>query len=149
MIVDCGTPWAFHIPRTDKYFYNQPYENFRNLNDSYQPEPDPDEHCLVNTSSSSLHEDETIESDKSDSNFDIFENLRHLRYKNRKLPIISYININSIRYKFDDLQPILYDKLTNILVVAETKLDESFNNNLFKKMATRWKGETETDMVVV
>ena len=101
------------------------------MNDSYKPEPDPEEDWLVDVQNSSLSGDESVSSNQSDSSYDIFEDLRHLRNKNRKQPIISYININSIRYKFDDLQQILHDKLTDILVVAETKLDESFSNNLF------------------
>ena len=48
-----------------------------------------------------------------------------------KRPILCHININSLRYKFNDLKPILLDKLCDILVISETKLDETFNNNLF------------------
>ena len=36
-----------------------------------------------------------------------------------------------MRYKFNDLKPILIDRLCDILVISETKLDDSFNNNLF------------------
>ena len=57
--------------------------------------------------------------------------MRLLRNENRKRPIISYININSIRYKFNELKQILIDRLTDILIFAETKLDASFNSNLF------------------
>ena len=41
------------------------------------------------------------------------------------------MNINSLRYKFNDLKPILMDRLCDILVISETRLDDSFNNNLF------------------
>jgi exonuclease III len=58
-------------------------------------------------------------------------NTTSLTKENRKRPIISYLNINSIRYKFDDLQQILHDKLCDMLIISETNLDISFNNNLF------------------
>ena len=41
------------------------------------------------------------------------------------------MNINSVRYKFDELKELLDDTI-NLLVVAETKLDSTFNDNLFK-----------------
>ena len=52
-------------------------------------------------------------------------NTRHLHLKN---VIFSYLNVNSIRYKFGDV-----DKYWNIdiLCITETKLDESFPNNQF------------------
>ena len=37
----------------------------------------------------------------------------------------SYININSIRYKFDILKPMLTE-VSHILIISETKLDDSF-----------------------
>ena len=42
------------------------------------------------------------------------------------------MNINSVRYKFDELKELLDDKIVNLLVVAETKLDSTFNDNVFK-----------------
>ena len=42
-----------------------------------------------------------------------------------------YLNINSLRYKFNDLKPILTVKLCDILIISETKLDDSFNDNSF------------------
>ena len=44
--------------------------------------------------------------------------------------IFSYLNINSIRNKFGDLDTIV-DGNIDILCIAETKLDESFPNNQF------------------
>ena len=46
--------------------------------------------------------------------------------------MICYININSIRYKFDELKVILLEILVDILIIAETKIDDSFNDNLFQ-----------------
>ena len=41
------------------------------------------------------------------------------------------MNINIVRYKFDELKELLDDTI-NLLVVAETKLDSTLNDNLFK-----------------
>ena len=57
-------------------------------------------------------------------------NFLNLKSKNSKNPIIGYLNINSIRNKFEDLQLILQNKI-DFLVVAETKIDDSFPSNLF------------------
>ena len=67
----------------------------------------------------------------SEETYDIFKTLHDLRKGNIKRPILCHININSLRYKFNDLKPILIDRLCDILVIFETKLDDSFNNNLF------------------
>ena len=57
--------------------------------------------------------------------------LEIFRNENKKRPICSHLNINSVRYKFDDLKQILDDNLTDLLIVSETKIDESFKFNLF------------------
>ena len=54
-----------------------------------------------------------------------------MRNTNKKRPIICYLNINSIRYK-DELKEMLTSKLVDILIISETKIDSSFNDNLFK-----------------
>ena len=43
---------------------------------------------------------------------------------------VCHLNINSLRHKFNDLKPVLLEKLT-ILIISETKLDDTFNDNLF------------------
>ena len=50
--------------------------------------------------------------------------------KSPKNIIFSYININSIRNKFDNLCDLI-SKNVGILSVAETKLDSSFPNSKF------------------
>ena len=56
-------------------------------------------------------------------------NINSVRYKfdtnHPQKIIIGHININSIRYKFDILKPILTEVL-DILMISETKLDDSF-----------------------
>ena len=53
------------------------------------------------------------------------------RRKNRDNVFITYLNVNSLRYKFIELGDILYDKLSDICFFAETKLDDTFNQQNF------------------
>ena len=61
---------------------------------------------------------------------DGLEMMNRLRIKYPKNIIIGYININSIRNKFDGFSQIMSNKV-DILIVAETKLDSSFRNGQF------------------
>ena len=57
-----------------------------------------------------------------------FQNLRAKYFKN---PLISYLNINSVRNKIIDLREIVkYSKL-NYFVISETKIDERFSPRQF------------------
>ena len=58
------------------------------------------------------------------------KNLKNLKNKNPENILLSYININSIRYKLDDLVTFL-DSSIDILNIAETKLDSYFPTNNF------------------
>ena len=53
------------------------------------------------------------------------DGLKSLRIHNHSNIIFSYLNINSIRKKFDDLKLIINENV-DILRIAETKIDESF-----------------------
>ena len=66
----------------------------------------------------------------SANNTSIVSHLRNLRTKNPKNIIFSYISINSIRNKFDNLCDMI-SKNVGILSVTETKLDPSFPNSQF------------------
>ena len=57
-----------------------------------------------------------------EANADCFEEMKMLRLKYPKKVIIGYININSIRKKFENFSQMIGDKL-DVLTVAETKLD--------------------------
>ena len=57
--------------------------------------------------------------------------LSDLRIQNVKNIIIAHLNINSIRNKFDALVHIINDNV-DILVIVETKLDETFPENQFR-----------------
>ena len=58
------------------------------------------------------------------------DGLKKLRCKFPKNVIISYININSIRNKFDALATSV-GHLVDVLTIAETKLDDSFPTSQF------------------
>ena len=64
-------------------------------------------------------------------NVDIFDQLRTARktFPNRFL--CAYLNINSLRYKFDYIKDLLTQNTVDLLFIAETKLDESFVNAQF------------------
>lgn len=59
------------------------------------------------------------------------EAFNKLRTKNFENPCICYYNINSLRYKIDDLKEIMSGSLPDVLVFAETKLDKSFTTPQF------------------
>ena len=60
----------------------------------------------------------------------VWVSLKRLRYSYLNNVVFSYLNINSIRNKFGDLNKIV-DGNIDILCIEETKLDESFLNNQF------------------
>ena len=51
--------------------------------------------------------------------------LKSLRIRNHKNIIVSCLNINSIRNKFDGLK-LITDENVDILCIADTKIDEPF-----------------------
>ena len=126
----------------------QSCDKYENINDSYIPQPDPEEDLdAPQTYSESDPEDDHSVSSKSDSDtsvynsvhnspdsdkYDVYDKLRTLKNENKKRPVICHLNINSIRYKFDELREILDDKLVDMLIISETKIDSSFNDNLFQ-----------------
>ena len=63
--------------------------------------------------------------------------LRKLRVTNIGNIIIAHLNINSLRYKFDSLVELIQSNL-DILVIRETKLDESFPDAQFKINGFKW-----------
>ena len=45
--------------------------------------------------------------------------------------MIGHLNINSLRYKFSEVQDALQDRLLDCLAISETKLDDSFPSAQF------------------
>ena len=56
--------------------------------------------------------------------------MKNLRLKNPKNIIFSYLNINSVRNKFQNMSSLISENV-DILIVAETKLDSSFPTTQF------------------
>ena len=69
-------------------------------------------------------------SDTIDLNEDPHVILGKLRATNANRPIIAHININFLESKFESLKDLIKDKI-DILVVGETKIDESYPTNQF------------------
>ena len=61
---------------------------------------------------------------------DTLSNLRSLRSSNPKNVVLSYINVNSIRNKLNDLKNVVFNNV-DLVCIAETKLDESFPESQF------------------
>ena len=53
------------------------------------------------------------------------ETLKLINIKNKNRLILAHLNINSLRNKFDALKLLIKEKI-DILVITETKLDETF-----------------------
>lgn len=66
-----------------------------------------------------------------DSSETSISTLKSLKLNHPKSVVFSYININSIRHKLDDLV-LIVGNLVDILCIAETKLDASFPEAQFK-----------------
>ena len=76
--------------------------------------------------SSTPDQNSVIQNDDDDpKNF-----LQNLKTKNRDRPIIAHLNINFLDPKFDPLQDIIKDNI-DILLVSETKLDDTFPSGKF------------------
>ena len=69
----------------------------------------------------SMNEAITIVNEKSND----LDKLKSINIKNKNRLIIAQLNINSLRNKFDCLEVLIKDKI-DILVITETKLDDTF-----------------------
>jgi hypothetical protein len=59
-----------------------------------------------------------------------FKDLRDVRRSYPKKFMAAQLNINSLRYKFDEIIEVLTDNIVDLLIISETKHDKSFNDNL-------------------
>ena len=74
-----------------------------------------------------------MDSDNENENVDdIFDELKDIKKKHPNISICSYININSFRNKFGFIKDLLISNTCDMLTIAETKLDESFNSAQFQ-----------------
>ena len=78
---------------------------------------------LTNESSDTYFENQSI-----DNPFSI---LHHLKEKNADRPVIAQLNINSVAPKFEPLQSLIKENV-DILMVSETKIDDTFPTEQFK-----------------
>ena len=70
--------------------------------------------------------------------YDVFEEndvdpskiLNDLRIKNINRLVIGHLNVNSVERKFESLKEVIQGNI-DILVLSETKLDESYSTNMF------------------
>ena len=63
-------------------------------------------------------------------NYSDISKMKKLRQKHPKNIIFSYLNINSVRNKFQNMSSLISEN-ADILIVAETKLDSSFLTTQF------------------
>ena len=78
----------------------------------------------------SLAEDELSETFLDNESTSPYKTLDNLRVQNMNRIIFAHLNINSIRNKFDMLSDLIKGKV-DILLISETKLDESFPSSQF------------------
>ena len=62
---------------------------------------------------------------------DIFQNILQIRKENHKCPILTHLNINSIRNKFEEFKEIIVKGSLDCIVISETKLDNTFPSQQF------------------
>lgn len=61
-----------------------------------------------------------------------YPEMAKIRKDHPKNIVIAHLNINSLRNKFDEVKCIMRNLYLDIFSVSESKLDESFSNNLFR-----------------
>ena len=61
-----------------------------------------------------------------------YKDLKDVRTKCPKNPIIAHLNINSIRNKFCELKDLITSNSLDIVVLSETKIDDKFPTSQFQ-----------------
>lgn len=85
---------------------------------------------MFNVSADSTNSADQSESDSCDE--DIHDaQCNSLKAKHRSAAIYIYININSLRYKFTSIQNVVHKLEPACFMIAETKLDDSFQSSQF------------------
>ena len=86
------------------------------------------------TTQKASDEDSSLNTDNDNTSFDSNENafdlIKQNRLKNKDKVILAHLNINSIRNKFTCLKELVSDNI-DVLVIQETKLDETFPERAF------------------
>ena len=105
----------------DTYIEGEDYENHNGMDKNTSD-------VIINIEGHEI-ENKIVSSRKIDLNEDPITILTKIRNKNPNRPIIGHININYIYNKFEALKSLFKDKL-DVLVVTETKINESYPVNL-------------------
>ncbi len=67
---------------------------------------------------------------EDEGQLDCYDEMKRLRLKYSKNIIIGYLNINSVRNKFENFSQMIKTDL-DVIIIAETKLDKTFPKNQF------------------
>ena len=86
---------------------------------------------LSNEQHESITKNKTIKLEKAKSHLLHLDGLNRLSKEHQNRPIIGYLNMNSLRYKINDLRKICRKTQIHVLCIDETKLDESFPDAQF------------------
>ena len=73
----------------------------------------------------------TISNDNDMNHFEVSNTMSEIRIKNLNNIIIGHLHVNSLRNKFDSLTAIIKNYV-DIIVLTETKLDDSYPTSQFK-----------------
>ena len=99
-------------------------------NDLTTGEPISNQECVL------MHGDQTDDRPQDDTEINtqcqsIFSQLRNISLDHMRNLKIGSINVNSIRNKFENIHEILGSLLLDCMFINESKLDDSFTNNLY------------------
>ena len=103
-------------------------ENYDSKNDTACPlniAPRCDPFVSKDHRNSDLNVDSTRVTEENEIH-DFISDLRTQRLKNARNILLGHVNINSIRNKFEPIEGILRNGLIDILVISESKIDDSF-----------------------
>ena len=103
-------------------------ENYGSKNDTTCPlniAPRCDPFVSKDHRNSDLNVDSTRVTEENEIH-DFISDLRTQRLKNARNILLGHVNINSIRNKFEPIEGILRNGLIDILVISESKIDDSF-----------------------
>ena len=62
----------------------------------------------------------------------VFEELKDVKKKHPRKFIVAHLNINSMIFKFVEIEELLNEKTVDLLFTSETKIDSSFRNSIFE-----------------
>ena len=64
----------------------------------------------------------------------VFEELKDVKKKHPRkfIVLVVHLNINSMKFKFVEIEELLIEKILDLLFISETKIDSSFRNSIFE-----------------